>query len=615
LALLAALFLTPLFHRLPEATLAAVVIVSVSHLVRFDQMARLWKLRRIDFLGAAAALVGVLTLGLLRGLFVAVVLSVFLVVRQATRPFLAELGRRSETLGFVDIQRDPTAERVPGLLVLRPSEGIFFGNASGLEDAIAKRVEQSTGLRAVLLDLGFTANIDVPGADMLAYLHKNLAERGLRLRLAGVTAELGDMLRATGTLDRIGREAVHHLLLDGLTDFLNQERSDPRSEWQLIRDGLTRVRRIVDESESHITWSLPRKPEPSASSSSSLEPRRTPAPRSLSMIPEATRAPDGLWLALLLDGSGGARELGWDAINAWDPGQGKLWLHLDPADARVSQWLRSQPELSPSELEHLLRQGRRPFFQPFGHDGFMLALRGLAPELNETTGDLTSLRMWVTPERTVSLAERYLPNLRRLHALFRNRKGPRDLTQLHLAMSSILIDALHDAAMDLEDPMAGIEFLTQENDSTPNLELWRIGQRVTRLRQHVAPLRIVLARMVADPRRWLIRHHLDAWRHLIDELHDTDEMLQLLHERAGAVREDIWGRMVRRTNYVLYVLTLISAVLLPLTLVTSLFGMNVGIHGGSYRWMDSTFAFIAICVGLVLLAWGQYRFIRRRHLI
>jgi zinc transporter len=332
------------------------------------------------------------------------------------------------------------------------------------------------------------------------------------------------------------------------------------------------------------------------------------------MTPEPPHPKTGLWLALLLDGQGGARPLDWEGIHAWEPSKGDLWLHLDPTDPQVAAWLRQQTDLPQGELELLLHQGRRPFFKPFSSAGYLLALRGLAPELDEGTGELTPLHAWMTPHLTVSMAGRYLPNLTKVEALFEEGDGPRDLPALLLAMTSVLVEALHDAALDLEDPMAGVEF-SSLGDQQPSAELRGLGRKVTRLRQHVAPLRIVLERMLATPGSWLVRAHLEAWRHLTDTLHDTDEMLQLLLDRASAVREDLWGRLMRKTNYVLYVLTLISAVLLPLTLLTSLLGMNVGIRGASYRWMDSTLAFVIVCAGLVVLAWAQYRFIRRRHLL
>ncbi|MFP2924370.1 SulP family inorganic anion transporter [Pyxidicoccus sp. 3LG] len=248
LTLLVALFFTPLFRTLPEATLGAIVVVAISGMMDVKEMRRLYRLRRADFLVACGALLGVLVLDVLPGLLLAVGLSLVVLVWRASQPRLSELGRTPGTLDFADVRRQPAPVTVPGLLVLRPNEGIFFANATALRDEVVSRVErQSPGVRAVLLDLEVTADLDVPGADMLAELADSLEHRDVTLLLSRVLTPTQRMLDRTGVTEKVGHGHVYPQTLDGVVDYLARVAPHARDEWALIQEGLHRLRSLVDE--------------------------------------------------------------------------------------------------------------------------------------------------------------------------------------------------------------------------------------------------------------------------------------------------------------------------------------------------------------------------------
>ncbi|RKH51062.1 SulP family inorganic anion transporter [Corallococcus llansteffanensis] len=248
LTLLVALFLTPLFRLLPEATLGAIVVVAVSGMMDVKELRRLYRLRRADFLGALVALVGVLALDVLPGLLVAVGLSLFLMVYRASVPHLSELGRTPGTLAFSDVRHTPRPLTVPGMLILRPNEGVFFANATSLKDEILARVRRAARPpQVVLLDLEVTADLDVPGADMLADLHDELARRSVTLQLARIMAPTRRMLERTGVAAKVGSENLHAQVLDAVVGHLVHAPSETLEEQALLRDGLHRLRGLVEE--------------------------------------------------------------------------------------------------------------------------------------------------------------------------------------------------------------------------------------------------------------------------------------------------------------------------------------------------------------------------------
>ena len=199
-----ALFFTHWFYALPEATLGAIVIVAVSGMVKVPKLRHLYNVRRADFVLAVVALLAVLTFETLEALLIAVVVSLFALVWRTSQPRLAVLGRIPGTVDFSDIRRHPDNKTLPGLLMVRPENGLFFANAAGMQEAIIKDMTSGpVPVKAVLLDLGATTDLDVPSADMLGELSKELHSRKVRFMLTRVITPVHQMLERAGALEEI----------------------------------------------------------------------------------------------------------------------------------------------------------------------------------------------------------------------------------------------------------------------------------------------------------------------------------------------------------------------------------------------------------------------------
>ena len=135
-----ALFFTQWFYALPEAALGAIVIVAVSGMVKVAKLKHLYRVRRADFVLAVVALLAVLTFETLEALLIAVIVSLFALVWRASHPRLAVLGRVPGRLDFSDIRRYPENKTVPGLLIVRPENGLFFANAAGFRETIMEEM-------------------------------------------------------------------------------------------------------------------------------------------------------------------------------------------------------------------------------------------------------------------------------------------------------------------------------------------------------------------------------------------------------------------------------------------------------------------------------------------
>ncbi len=216
---LVALFLTPLFEPLPEATLGAIVVVAVSGMMRVGKMRRLWRLRRAEFWLAAIALVGVLVMPTLPALAIAVVVSLLLLVWRASQPRLTFLGRSRGGIEQADLRTEPEAA-IPGLLIVRPDEMLFFANAAATRDEIVRAAGEAVPpATVVLLDLALTPEVDMPAADALEDLRRRLTAAGAELWLCHLQPVARDLLDRSGLLEALGPDRVHARAIDGIVGF------------------------------------------------------------------------------------------------------------------------------------------------------------------------------------------------------------------------------------------------------------------------------------------------------------------------------------------------------------------------------------------------------------
>ena len=211
LVLLTLIVLAPLFSKLPKPILAAVIIDAVVFgMIDLPELRRLRRVTRFDFWIAVAAIVGVLSAGVLAGVVIGVVLSLGWLVYVATSPPMPLLGRESGTQVFRDLDENPGDETFPGIVVLGIDSGLFFATAQALDDRIRALAEQGPDpLRGLVLDLEAVSFIDSQGAGQLSEIHELVGEQGATLRLARVKPAVLAVLQRDGLVERIGADHVH----------------------------------------------------------------------------------------------------------------------------------------------------------------------------------------------------------------------------------------------------------------------------------------------------------------------------------------------------------------------------------------------------------------------
>ena len=202
------LFLTPLFRNLPAATLGAVVIVAVSGLFDIAGLRRAWQIRREDFVMGVIALVGVLALGVLEGLLIAVGVSLVALIYHATMPHRAVLGYVPDDDSFRDVERFDTIPTA-GVIVYRFDAPLFFANSRRLRDDILELVRAAPDpVTTIVLDAGAISFLDTTAASLLLQLLTRLGELEVQLVVARAHGPVRDVMEASGITAALGPSGI-----------------------------------------------------------------------------------------------------------------------------------------------------------------------------------------------------------------------------------------------------------------------------------------------------------------------------------------------------------------------------------------------------------------------
>ncbi|WP_425039390.1 SulP family inorganic anion transporter [Primorskyibacter sp. S187A] len=201
----AAVALTPLVFFLPNATLAATIIVAVLSLVDLSILKKTWGYSRADFIAVAATILLTLGMGVEVGVASGVIVSVLLHLYKTSRPHVAEVGLVPGTQHFRNIHRH-AVETTPSLVTLRVDESLYFVNARFLEDLIQQRVTDGCAVRDVVLMCSAVNDVDYSALESLEAINLRLKDMGVRLHLSEVKGPVMDRLKRSHFLEDMGGE-------------------------------------------------------------------------------------------------------------------------------------------------------------------------------------------------------------------------------------------------------------------------------------------------------------------------------------------------------------------------------------------------------------------------
>ncbi|APE09807.1 SulP family inorganic anion transporter [Rhodococcus pyridinivorans] len=214
---------------LPQAALAAVVIAAASALVDAKGLGRLWRVNKIEFCLSFAAFVAVGLAGVLRGVLVAIALSLAVVIVRAWQPHRTELVELEDIAGYHDRERHPEGHRIPGLVLVRFDAPLFFANGVILTKFVRELVrEREDRIEWVVLAAEPITDLDISAVEEIERLDDYLAHRGIRLAFAAMKGPVKDKLHRMQSGNRFGADRFHPTVRTAVVAF--RHRNQPGIE-------------------------------------------------------------------------------------------------------------------------------------------------------------------------------------------------------------------------------------------------------------------------------------------------------------------------------------------------------------------------------------------------
>ena len=315
-----------------------------------------------------------------------------------------------------------------------------------------------------------------------------------------------------------------------------------------------------------------------------------------------------LIFAYLLNGEGGGVQVGWDEINNWTAMNGSLWIHIDYKHEEAQQWFAEKSGLDPIVAEALLAEDTRPRCTPYP-SGQLIILRGVNLNPGADPDDMISVRLWIEKSRIISIRHRKVMAIDDIRKAIAVGDGPITAGDFLTQLTKGLAYRIGDVMTQVDDAVDALEDEVIEQGSYQHRsKLSALRRQIIRLRRYLAPQREVMTRLLTEKVSFLSdsdRIHLrETTEHITRYVEDLDSA----KDRAAVCQEELESRMGAQTNKTLYILSIITAIFLPLGLITGLLGINVGGIPGS----ENPFAFIFVCLLLVIIVIGQIMIFRKK---
>lgn len=322
---------------------------------------------------------------------------------------------------------------------------------------------------------------------------------------------------------------------------------------------------------------------------------------------------DPLLFGFGFDEAGVAHPLTWNDVIGGDCSKyRRSWLHLDRQSAQVQGWLYRQSGLDRLTVHALLQEETRPRAVRHGH-GFLINLRG--PNLNEgeDAEELISLRIWASENWLLTLRARPVQAAQDVRALVEDGNVETSTGTLVAAIANALTERTEPVVESFDDEADRYE----DELLDPKVRLDRsvlpeFRRRVLQVRRHIIPQREALVALVRDGQQsgLFTENDLLYLRESADRVIRLSEMLENIRERSTVLYEEAIQESTEATNQRLFVLAILSAIFLPITFVTGLFGVNLGGIPGA----GSPVAFATLVLALVgsvlftllLLRWQRW---------
>jgi zinc transporter len=290
---------------------------------------------------------------------------------------------------------------------------------------------------------------------------------------------------------------------------------------------------------------------------------------------------------------------------------GLTWVHLDLNHPDTRQWLEKEiAYLDPFIIDALLADETRPRITPIG-DGIFMNLRGVNLNEGASQSDMVSVRLWIDKNRIISIQRRQLKSVYDIQNLVMNNQAPKDSGEFIYLLIAKLLYYIAPAIVNLEEKMD----ITEEKvmikpEKSLRESVMNIRTEVISYRRYLFPQRDIIHTLENMNLTWIHKSHKRKLQEDYDIITRYIEDLESLRERSHIIKDELSNALGDILNRNLYVLSVVSAIFLPLHFFAGLLGVNLS----GIPYSDSPMAFGVFCMILLTLVLVQIFYFKKHKI-
>ncbi|WP_121627466.1 zinc transporter ZntB [Poseidonibacter antarcticus] len=314
---------------------------------------------------------------------------------------------------------------------------------------------------------------------------------------------------------------------------------------------------------------------------------------------------------IIFDGNGGAKKISFEQLDEYTPSMGILWVHFDYTQEQSIDWITNKSNIDPIAVDALLSQTTRPRTTIL-KDSLILALRGINLNPNSDPEDMISIRLYINENIIISTKKRDLLSVNDMLLFFEQGIGPKNSSEFLIELTNRLTDRMEDYILDMDDRYSDLEELSIQSSSAKlRTSISEIKRESISLKRYLSPQKEAIFKLYDQKISWITEHDRIQLREINHKLIKYIEDLDSIKDKVSLIQEEISNNLSEQLNQRMYVLSIISAIFLPLGFLTGLLGINVGGIPGA----ENSFSFyIFILFLIVIVALQIYIFKKKRWL-
>ena len=280
--------------------------------------------------------------------------------------------------------------------------------------------------------------------------------------------------------------------------------------------------------------------------------------------------------AFLLDKKGFAEELTYNELDIVDRTNKILWVHFDYSSKEANEWITNKSGIEDVAIDALLTEETRPRTTIL-NDSLLVALRGVNLNPNSKPEDMISIRLYVSPSLIISTRRRNLLTVTELIDNLKRGIGPKSSSEFLVELTYRITDRMDSVIDQIQERTDFLEEnLLDAADTKFRNEILAIRRETIILKRYLSPQKEALNKLYNDKITWVNEYQKIEIRETNDQLMRHIEELETIRDKVALIQEELANRLSEQLNKKMYILSIISAIFLPLSFLTGLLGINIG---------------------------------------